>query len=321
MGKKITPNASGLPNWSDCDQANWAKYYLSYDVGDMFDQLYNPHTYLHKKFVQYWQKVASYFKGNPYVIAYELINEPFVGNAIRNPFLLIPTVAERVKFQQFYDSVVTGIREVDNDTNVCIEPITFDFAFNSGFSHAPGGNKYINKSILCYHYESPPVRSLKTMYAKLRDSKRLGIPVLMSEFGGNPEVRQFVEDHLQSYFYWQYKGFGKSWGSRSNSTFFKSKEEGGLGLVNPDGSIAEDEVPNVARTSLHKTAGHLQSMIYRVETGHFSAVYEATPGGTSVLYLSRNRIYKNGYSLELSPRELLEVEENGNELYITYRGQ
>ena len=30
---------------------------------------------MNKKFTKYWSKVASYFKGNKYVIAYELINE------------------------------------------------------------------------------------------------------------------------------------------------------------------------------------------------------------------------------------------------------
>ena len=75
------------------------------------------------------------------------------------------------------------------------------------------------------------------MNARLRDMKKLGIPVLMSEFGGNAEVRQFVEDHMQSYFYWQYKNYGKGWGSHSNLTFTGPKDEGGLGLVNPDGSI------------------------------------------------------------------------------------
>ena len=86
---------------------------------------------------------------------------------------------------------------------------------------------------------------------------------------------------MQSYFYWQYKNFGKNWGSRSNLTFSGTKEEGGLGLVNPNGTINDAEVPNVARTIMQKTAGHLISMTYRVETGHFNAVYEATPGGIS----------------------------------------
>jgi len=33
MGKKIHLNASGLPDWKDCDQAGWGKYYFTYDVG------------------------------------------------------------------------------------------------------------------------------------------------------------------------------------------------------------------------------------------------------------------------------------------------
>lgn len=108
--KKMPLNSSGLPSWSDCDQANWGKYYVTDDVGQTFNRIYNTNHHLHKKFVAYWKKVASYFKGNPYVIAYELMNEPFVGDAVRNPLLLLPSVAERFKFQKFYDSVVTGIR-------------------------------------------------------------------------------------------------------------------------------------------------------------------------------------------------------------------
>ena len=69
-GRKLALNETGLPDWGKCDQKNWAKYYATDDVGQMFNHLYNPHHYVHKKFVSYWRKVASYFKGNPYVIAY-----------------------------------------------------------------------------------------------------------------------------------------------------------------------------------------------------------------------------------------------------------
>ena len=50
MGKKIPLNASGLPDWKDCDTGNWAKYYFSYDVGQGFNDLYNPNHKLNKKF-------------------------------------------------------------------------------------------------------------------------------------------------------------------------------------------------------------------------------------------------------------------------------
>ena len=39
------------------------------------------------------------------MIAYELINEPFIGNFWRNPALVIPSMAERLKLQNFYDGL------------------------------------------------------------------------------------------------------------------------------------------------------------------------------------------------------------------------
>jgi len=47
---------------------------MSDDVGRGFNHIYDINHHLHKKFVAYWKTVASYFKGNPYVIAYELMN-------------------------------------------------------------------------------------------------------------------------------------------------------------------------------------------------------------------------------------------------------
>ena len=47
-------NASGEPDWDKCDHAKWGKYYFSYDVGNVFNELYNTRSYLHKKFVKYW---------------------------------------------------------------------------------------------------------------------------------------------------------------------------------------------------------------------------------------------------------------------------
>jgi len=91
-------------------------------------------------------------------------------------------------------------------------------------------------------------------------------------------------------------------------------------LVNPDGSIAEDEVPNVARTILHRTAGTLKKMNYRVETGHFSAMYLASPAGTSVLYMSKNRVYKNGFTFDIVPEDKVQVKHDGNYIEITYTG-
>jgi len=86
VGKKASPTnlTCSLP---------WSDYYFAYDVGEGFGHLYNPKHELNKRFIQYWKKVASTFKGNPYVIAYELINEPWIGNVWRNPLLIVPSMA------------------------------------------------------------------------------------------------------------------------------------------------------------------------------------------------------------------------------------
>ena len=70
VAKHIKLNGSGLPDWKDCDQQGWGKYYFSYDVGQGFNNLYNLKHKLNHKFNAYWKKIAETFKGNPYVIAY-----------------------------------------------------------------------------------------------------------------------------------------------------------------------------------------------------------------------------------------------------------
>lgn len=74
LGKPIKLNSSGLPSWNDCNQGNWGSYYFSDDVGRTFNHLYNPNHLLNHKFTQFWLKIVSVFKNNPWIIAYELIN-------------------------------------------------------------------------------------------------------------------------------------------------------------------------------------------------------------------------------------------------------
>lgn len=81
-----------ISNFS-CHFKSWSEYYFTYDVGRGFGKLYDKGHELNKRFMKYWEKVAQTFKGNPYVIAYELINEPWIGNIWRDPALIIPSMA------------------------------------------------------------------------------------------------------------------------------------------------------------------------------------------------------------------------------------
>lgn len=93
--------------------------------------------------------------------------------------------------QQAYDIIAKEIRNIDPGHSICFEPVTWLNFFRAGFTHPPGGKKYENSSIFCYHYYNPPSFNLKKfMTARMNDVKRLNVGGLLSEFyviGGEGE--------------------------------------------------------------------------------------------------------------------------------------
>jgi endoglycosylceramidase len=171
-----------LPDYDDCLKHNWGLYYFSFDVSYTFESLYTNRHGLLDKFEQYWVQVAKTFVDNKYVIGYEIINEPFAGSPWKNPAVIVPSVAEMVHLQRFYDRISTAIRKVDKSHPICFEPVTWDNTVPVGFTHPPGGKRYQNESILCYHFYMPPSINLKAIKARVNDAKRLGISSILSEF-------------------------------------------------------------------------------------------------------------------------------------------
>jgi endoglycosylceramidase len=56
---------------------------------------------------------------------YEIINEPWAGNYLTDPTLLLPGVAGAINLQPFYDKMAKAIRSVDNETLIFYEPVTW----------------------------------------------------------------------------------------------------------------------------------------------------------------------------------------------------
>jgi endoglycosylceramidase len=47
--------------------------------------LYDNEQQIQDHFAQFWAQVAQRFKDNPYVLGYELLNEPWAGDVYRHP--------------------------------------------------------------------------------------------------------------------------------------------------------------------------------------------------------------------------------------------
>lgn len=131
---------------------------------------------------RYWTVVAGTFKDQPGVLGYELMNEPWPGDVFSNPLLFLPGIADKRNLAPFYEKLQGAVRSVDRERILFFETITFD-NFRCGWSTVPGGAEWQNKTVLSYHYYTPPNFSAKQAFAeRSRESKRLGCGSMLTEF-------------------------------------------------------------------------------------------------------------------------------------------
>lgn len=108
--KKFVFDENGFPHWQDCSKHPWSEYYVSDAVNKGFSAIWNNHHGMRDMFIRYWRKVAATFKDSPYVIAYELMNEPWPGDLYRDPLIMVPGLSEVINMQPAYDIISAAIR-------------------------------------------------------------------------------------------------------------------------------------------------------------------------------------------------------------------
>lgn len=102
----------------------WSEYYLTDASGKAWGQMYsNKGHLLETMHVLYWQSIASALRDFPGVLAYELLNEPWVGDHIENPRLLLQAgAAEKETVGPFMQRAEKAIRAIDPDTRLLFAP-------------------------------------------------------------------------------------------------------------------------------------------------------------------------------------------------------
>lgn len=71
----------------DCAKHDWALYNVAEAPGVAFQSLYNNTNGLRDSFAQFWATVAENFADSPYVIGYDIINEPWAGMKETTPYV------------------------------------------------------------------------------------------------------------------------------------------------------------------------------------------------------------------------------------------
>lgn len=173
---------------------------------------------LENHYAQTWQHVAYYFKDEPGVVGYEIMNEPYPGASQMLPTMFGSPFFSAQQLTPFYNQVDAAIRSADPNTTVYFEP---DADTNLGFPVYLGTIDDPN-SVLSYHaYDyvslgplgSFPNAQLISDNAQAYAAAH-GIPAFMSEFGGSSDSARIIgsmdpaDQHMFGWTEWSYTGVG-----------------------------------------------------------------------------------------------------------------
>lgn len=169
------------------------------------------------------------------VLAYELLNEPWPGDIFGSPHLLLPGRAAEENLAPFYEVIATAIRRVDPDALIAFAPVTYA-DFGPGFSKVPMGPAYANKSMLAYHFYSPPdILPGEQMAVMKQAAQNLSSGLFLTEFAitnltdnAKSDTELTLNDadkYLQSWAGWGYKPFDPRTGQDNNLQIRKIKRK------------------------------------------------------------------------------------------------
>ncbi|UJR12067.1 hypothetical protein I4U23_016245 [Adineta vaga] len=268
--------------WPLKNVSSWFLNYLTEACSHGFQCLYDNIAGATESMSNFWRLVATTFNSFSNILGYELINEPWAGNYLTNPFVLLPGIAGSKNLQPLYDKLAKAIRSVDNQTLIFYEPVTWGVRLNgkylgSGFTHVPGGNDYRNRSVFSYHYycsilQIEPVPGNETIPSfdrilcddiegpalfdsTLTDVKQLGGSSFLTEFGGcgdSPEPS--CDEQFQ-------------WGMTNADKYFQSWAYWGI-IYNDMNAIKQ-----ITRPYARAIAGQPNTMQYEIDTKIFLLTY------------------------------------------------
>jgi endoglycosylceramidase len=288
-----TVDESGVPSDADCARYDWSTYYFTEATGTAFQALYNNTAGIQDAFANFWKIIATEFRDIPNVIGYELINEPFAGDVIHRPDLILPGIADKVNLQPLYERISNDIRKIDTKKLIFFEPTTWS-DFGSGFTQTPGGPEFQNRTVLAYHHYIPPDLSLEQSFmARMNDLNKLGCGGMLTEYDSSDNVNvwnetkrliDFCNKLKQSWIGWEYKPLVPITGW-------------GWGLWGQNGTFNTDLAKILSQTYAQRVCGQIALQYFDTETARYTLRYSLIPKCTAptIIYTNEKLHYPKGY--------------------------
>jgi endoglycosylceramidase len=225
----------GFPEWMTLtdgfpvvDAGYPASYYVNPAMNRAWDNFWNNVTAqdgvrLQDHFATGWRHLAERFKGEPSVLGYDLLNEPWPGTTwmtCANPVGCPPSAGfDQTKLTPFYGRLANAIRRADRKHLVVYEPnLLFDFGANTGVDPPRDARTVFGFHNYCLNSAVPgspdpqqcAIGEELTYDNAEAHAQRTGTGLLMGEWGGTSSlegaerVTDSADSHLMSWMYWWY---------------------------------------------------------------------------------------------------------------------
>lgn len=333
----------GFPDWAVYDDGWPALFTPSFPMGYLIPRL--QHTYdnlygnsrgvlgglwkessgLWENYQAAWSAVAQKWKNQPYLMGYEIINEPPPGSKFLPCFMMNGCSGFDERLQRFQEFMQKGIRMVDGNGIVWMEPNIlsgsggvksylgserpFLRSSNMGFSWHNYCGKNGQGILVMLAQNSPPScdSQERTIFNNAQAVvDRINTPSLMTEFGADddfPDIKQvadMADSRLTGWQYWAYKKFNDPTTQSTDQGIFMS--DWNLG------SVKTGKLRVLERAYPQATSGIPKSLYFNTDTAALSYRYipRNQPGVASGAISLRTEIYMpalhypRGYSLNIS---------------------
>ena len=293
-----------VPHKACAATAPFPEYYLAEATGVAFQALYDNVGGIRASLASFWARVAARFSGNPHVLGYDLINEPWSGDIYRKPVKLEGSKVDREVLLPLYDELSAAIRAHDNDSLIFFEPAVITSAIplrrlaeEVGFDRPPQSSE--GKAVLSYHTYCPLGGIVGEIAGEMVCSEffddvfgnhlptameTAGVPAFLTEFGAVVtgegfdawtlnEVARRADDLFLSATYWAFKELG--------DPTTQSEDKQGVpheGIWNTTtGELDAGKAALLARTYAAAVAGKdITLHTYDPQTKEFALVYTHT---------------------------------------------
>lgn len=328
-----TYGGEGVPEWAMIRPEPYAHTpavampfptgYWTPEVSTVFDHFWADQDDLLTGWAQAWEVAARRWQDQPYLMGYDLLNEPWMGREWLSCLLDGCQASYEQELQPAMEQGLAAIRAIDEDNLVWWEPQQFAGGqeLDTYFTAVPGEEQlgfswhnYCPEVFL--ESQGMPGSDVEKCWEFARDrnahaleqSREMQAAPLMSEWGATDNIRAIsidaavADEHLMGWAHWAYKFW-------NDPTTADDKQ----GLFRDDrdlSTVKQAKLRRLVRTYAQATAGTPLQMKFAHGSGDFRFRYRPDPAidAPTRIFVSPLH-YRHGYAVRVDGGEVVGREE------------